>query len=108
MCKCCQWNQSMGVSSKDGHHVCWQGCRGQAYRIDPNFLDQTLLLLSDIASAHSKPVPIISHPELQSQMPASLAMLPDYQFNLILTSVTISVALVASADSLYLSVFQSM
>ena len=57
---------------------------------DPDFIDQTLLLLSDIAAARGKPVPTIirdNRNKAQSPMPL------DYPFNLVLSSATIPAAL---------------
>ena len=63
---------------------------------DPDFIDQTLLLLSDVAVARSTLVPAISRAEPQTKSPASPL---DYLFNLILTSATIPAALAAHLDS---------
>ena len=63
------------------------------YRIDPDFIDQTLLLLSDVAAARGKPVPAIE-PKSKSQ-----ASPLDYPFNFILTSATIPAALAAHLDA---------
>ena len=62
----------------------------------PTFIDQTLLLLSDVAVARSTLVPAISRAEPQTKSPASPL---DYPFNLILTSATIPAALAAHLDS---------
>ncbi|KAI0298761.1 P-loop containing nucleoside triphosphate hydrolase protein [Multifurca ochricompacta] len=61
---------------------------------DPDFIDQTLLLLSDVAAARGKPVPIISR-ENKTQAP----MLLDYPFHFVLTSATIPAALAAHLDA---------
>jgi hypothetical protein len=69
------------------------------YRIDPDFIDETLLLLSDVAAARGKPVPVISRAEPESKAPASPPTPLDYPFNFILTSATIPVALAAHLDA---------
>ncbi|KAF8502666.1 hypothetical protein F5888DRAFT_1904274 [Russula emetica] len=54
--------------------------------LDPDFIDQTLLLLSDIAAARGKPVPgVVRDNRNKSQAPMPF----DYPFNLVLTSATI-------------------
>ncbi|KAH9980547.1 P-loop containing nucleoside triphosphate hydrolase protein [Russula compacta] len=63
---------------------------------DPDFIDQTLLLLSEIAAARGKPVPAISRDGgNKSQAPTPF----DYPFNLVLTSATIPAALAAHLDA---------
>jgi ATP-dependent RNA helicase MRH4, mitochondrial len=63
---------------------------------DPDFIDQTLLLLSDIASARGKPVPaIIRDNRDKSKARVSL----DYPFNLVLSSATIPAALAAHLET---------
>ena len=63
-------------------------------RIDLNFIDHTLLLLSDVAAAAcGKPVPAINHAGLQSQSPAPPVTALDYSFNFTLTSAMIPAAL---------------
>ncbi|KAH8999892.1 P-loop containing nucleoside triphosphate hydrolase protein [Lactarius hatsudake] len=64
---------------------------GRSFRIDPDFIDQTLLLLSDVAAARGKPVP----PKPQ----ASPATPLDYPFNFVLTSATIPAALATHLDA---------
>jgi ATP-dependent RNA helicase MRH4 len=66
------------------------------HRIDPDFIDQTLLLLSDIAAARGKPVPaIVRGSRNKSRAPMSF----DYPFNLVLTSATIPAALAAHLEA---------
>ena len=66
------------------------------YESDPDFIDQTLLLLSDVAAARGKPVPVIKRADPESKTPA----LPlDYPFNFILTSATIPASLAAHLDA---------
>ena len=63
---------------------------------DPDFIDQTLLLLSDIAAARGKPVPVIGRDNgNKTQGPIPL----NYPFNLVLTSATIPAALAAHLDA---------
>jgi len=63
---------------------------------DPDFIDQTLLLLSDIAAARGKPVPAIGRGNgNMTQAPTPL----NYPFNLVLTSATIPAALAAHLDA---------
>ncbi len=69
------------------------------YGIDPDFIDQTLLLLSDVAAARGKPVPVISHAEPKSKPQGSPTTPLDYPFNFILTSATIPAALAAHLDA---------
>jgi ATP-dependent RNA helicase MRH4, mitochondrial len=65
---------------------------------DPDFIDQTLLLLSDIAAARGQPVPTISRDNRdRSQVSVPL----NYPFNLVLTSATIPAALAAHLDAHY-------
>ena len=65
-------------------------------RTDPDFIDQTLLLLSDIAAARGKPVPaIVRDKRNKSQAPTPF----DYPFNLILTSATIPAALATHLEA---------
>ena len=59
-------------------------------------MDQTLLLLSDVATARGKPVSFISHAEPKSKSQASPL---DYPFNFILTSATIPASLAAHLDA---------
>ncbi|KAI9451456.1 P-loop containing nucleoside triphosphate hydrolase protein [Lactarius psammicola] len=66
---------------------------------DPDFIDQTLLLLSDVAAARGKPVPVISHAEPKAKSQASPTTPLDYPFNFILTSATIPAALAAHLDA---------
>ncbi|KAI9437273.1 P-loop containing nucleoside triphosphate hydrolase protein [Lactarius indigo] len=66
---------------------------------DPDFIDQTLLLLSDVAAARGKPVPVISHAEPKAKPQASPATPLDYPFNFILTSATIPAALATHLDA---------
>ncbi|KAH9165693.1 P-loop containing nucleoside triphosphate hydrolase protein [Lactarius sanguifluus] len=66
---------------------------------DPDFIDQTLLLLSDVAAARGKPVPVISHVEPKSKPQASLVTPLDYPFNFVLTSATIPAALATHLDA---------
>jgi len=62
---------------------------------DPDFIDQTLLLLGDIAAARKPPIPTISGDSGNiNQVPAPL----DYPFNLVLTSATIPAALASHLD----------
>jgi ATP-dependent RNA helicase MRH4 len=61
---------------------------------DPDFINQTLLLLSDIAAARGKPVPVIVH-DNKAQAPTPL----DYPFNLVLSSATIPAALAAHLEA---------
>jgi ATP-dependent RNA helicase MRH4 len=62
---------------------------------DPDFIDQTLLLLSDIAAARKPPIPTISGDSgNRDQVPVPL----DYPFNFILTSATIPAALASHLD----------
>jgi ATP-dependent RNA helicase MRH4, mitochondrial len=64
--------------------------------IDPDFVDQTLLLLRDIAAARGNPIPAISHDNgSKSQVPIPL----NYPFNFVLTSATIPTALAAHLDA---------
>jgi hypothetical protein len=58
------------------------------HRTDPDFIDQTFLLLSDIVAVRRKPVPAVRDKRNKSQA----HILFDYPFNLILTSVTIPAA----------------
>ena len=69
------------------------------YSIDPDFIDQTLLLLSDVAAARGKPVPVISRADPQAKSPESAVAPLDYPFNFILTSATIPAALAAHLDA---------
>ena len=69
------------------------------YIIDPDFIDQTLLLLSDVVAKRSKPLPAISRAEPQSQSPASPVTPLDCPFNFILTNAMIPVALAAHFDA---------
>jgi ATP-dependent RNA helicase MRH4, mitochondrial len=64
------------------------------YEIGSDFIDHTLLLLSDVAAARGKPVPVISrtNESTRTQAPTPL----DYPFNFVLTSATIPVALAAA------------
>lgn len=63
---------------------------------DPDFIDQTLLLLSDIAAARGKPVPAISRDNgKMTQAPIPF----NYPFNLALTSATIPASLAAHLDT---------
>ena len=68
------------------------------YETDPDFIDQTLLLLSDVAAARGRPVPSI--PAIgrdkgnMTQAPIPL----NYPFNLVLTSATIPATLAAHLD----------
>lgn len=63
---------------------------------DPDFIDQTLLILSDIAAARGKPVPTIIHDNRnKSQAPMPL----DYPFHLVLTSATIPAALATHLET---------
>ena len=63
---------------------------------DPDFIDQTLLLLSDIAAARGKPIPAI----IRDNRNRSRALTPlDYPFNLILSSATIPAALAAHLEA---------
>ena len=72
------------------------GIFSEAYGIDSDFIDQTLSLLSDVATARGKPVPVIS----RSDKPSSQASIPlDYPFNFVLTSATIPAALAARLDT---------
>ncbi|KAI0245623.1 P-loop containing nucleoside triphosphate hydrolase protein [Lactifluus subvellereus] len=67
-----------------------------AYGIDSDFIDQTRNLLSDIAAARGKPVPVISRNDKpNSQAPNPL----NYPFNFVLTSATIPAALAARLDT---------
>ncbi|KAN0133866.1 hypothetical protein V8E53_008298 [Lactarius tabidus] len=63
------------------------------YGIDPGFIDQTLLLLSDVAAARGKLVHVISRAEPAFKSPASPPTPLDNLFNLILTSATIPAVL---------------
>lgn len=63
---------------------------------DPDFIDQTLLLLSDIATARGKPVPAISR-DKGNVTPTPTPL--NYPFNLVLTSATIPAALAAHLDA---------
>ena len=66
------------------------------HRTDPDFIDQTLLLLSDIASARGKPLPtIVRDIKNKSQAPMPF----DYPFNLVLTSATIPAALATHLEA---------
>ena len=68
----------------------------EVYETDPDFIDQTLLLLSEIAAARGKPVPAISRDGgNKSRAPTPF----DYPFNLVLTSATIPAALAAHLDA---------
>ena len=63
---------------------------------DPDFIDQTLFLLSDIAFARGKPVPAtIRDNRDKSKARVSL----DYPFNLVLSSTTIPAALAAHLET---------
>lgn len=63
---------------------------------DPDFIDQTLLLLSDIAAARGKPVPAV----VRENRNKSQALMPlDYPFNLVLTSATIPAALATHLEA---------
>ncbi|KAH9958070.1 P-loop containing nucleoside triphosphate hydrolase protein [Russula dissimulans] len=63
---------------------------------DPDFIDQTLLLLRDIAAARGKPVAGIGRDNGSgSQAPVPF----DYPFNFVLTSATIPAALAAHLDA---------
>ncbi|KAI0280873.1 P-loop containing nucleoside triphosphate hydrolase protein [Russula aff. rugulosa BPL654] len=63
---------------------------------DPDFIDQTLLLLSDIAAARGKPVPaVVRDNRNKSQAPIPF----DYPFNLVLTSATIPAALATHLEA---------
>jgi ATP-dependent RNA helicase MRH4, mitochondrial len=66
------------------------------YGTDPDFINQTLLLLSDIAAARGKPVPAISH-DKGNMTPAPAPL--NYPFNLVLTSATIPASLGAHLDA---------
>ncbi|KAF8269927.1 hypothetical protein EI94DRAFT_1785038 [Lactarius quietus] len=65
----------------------------------PDFIEQTLFLLSDVAAACGKPVPVISPADPQSKSPVSPATPLDYPFNFILTSTTIPAALASHLDT---------
>jgi ATP-dependent RNA helicase MRH4 len=66
------------------------------HRTDPDFIDQTLLLLSDIAAARGKPVPAaVRDKKNKSQAPIPF----DYPFNLVLTSATIPAALATHLEA---------
>jgi hypothetical protein len=66
------------------------------HRTDPDFIDQTLLLLSDIAAARRKLVPpVVCGRRNKAQTPMPL----DYPFNLILTSATIPAALATHLEA---------
>ena len=69
------------------------------YGIDPDFIDQTLLLLRDVAAARGKPVPVIKRAEPESKASASPPTPLDYPFNFILTSATIPSSLAAHLDA---------
>ncbi|KAH9021671.1 P-loop containing nucleoside triphosphate hydrolase protein [Lactarius deliciosus] len=66
---------------------------------DPDFIDQTLLLLSDVAAARGKPVPVISRAEPNPKPQASPVTPLDYPFNFVLTSATIPAALATHLDA---------
>jgi ATP-dependent RNA helicase MRH4 len=66
------------------------------HRTDPDFIDQTLLLLSDIAAARGKPVPaVVRDNRNKSQAPTPF----DYPFNFVLTSATIPAALATHLEA---------
>jgi len=66
----------------------------EAFGIDPDFIDQTLLLLCDIAAARGKLVVAVGRDN------GSRASVPlDYPFNFVLTSATIPAALAAHLDA---------
>jgi ATP-dependent RNA helicase MRH4 len=66
------------------------------HRTDPDFIDQTLLLLSDIAAARGKPVPaVVRDNRNKSQAPMPF----DYPFNFVLTSATIPAALATHLEA---------
>lgn len=65
-------------------------------RTDPDFIDQTLLLLSNIAAARGKPVPaVVRNSKNKSQGPMPF----DYPFNFVLTSATIPAALATHLEA---------
>ena len=66
------------------------------HRTDPDFIDQTLLILSDIAAARGKPVPaVVRDNRNKPQGPKPF----DYPFNLVLTSATIPAALATHLEA---------
>jgi ATP-dependent RNA helicase MRH4 len=66
------------------------------HRTDPDFIDQTLLILSDISAARGKPVPVV----IRDNRNKSQAPVPfDYPFNLVLTSATIPASLATHLEA---------
>ncbi|KAF8269930.1 hypothetical protein EI94DRAFT_867503 [Lactarius quietus] len=80
-------------------HTCHPPRCFLTYRIDLDFIDQTHLLLSDMAAAPGKAIPVVSRADLQSKSSASLATLLDYLFNFILTSAMIPAAPAVHLDA---------
>src|SRR6266403_202691 len=70
------------------------------HRTDPGFIDQTLLILSDIAAARGKPLPaVVRDNRNKSQAPSQAPMPFYYPFNLVLTSATIPAALATHLEA---------
>lgn len=73
-------------------------CNANASYTDPDFQESSRLLLSDIAAARGKPLPVEAIPVPDS--PIKPAAIPhNYPFNLILNSATIPVSLASYLDT---------
>jgi ATP-dependent RNA helicase MRH4 len=70
----------------------------ETYEIGSDFIDHTLLLLSDVATARGKPVPVPVISQTNESTRTQAPTLLDYPFNFVLTSATIPVALAAHLD----------